>query len=95
MSALTAIPGPHHPTLLGVDVVNAGAMLAGLAAVMVLFAIYTRADDPRSDDQAGQGVERAARGIEGRHHRRLQPQTRQHRAAQRYHRPHPHASCRA
>ena len=41
MSAMTAVPGAHHTTLMGVDVVNAGSMLAGLAAVMVLFAIYT------------------------------------------------------
>lgn len=41
MSAFTAVPGPHHPTLMGVDVIMAGSMLAGLAAVMVVFAIYT------------------------------------------------------
>ena len=41
MSAFTAVPGPHHPTLMGVDVIMVGSMLAGLAAVMVVFAIYT------------------------------------------------------
>ncbi len=41
MSAFTAVPGVHHPTLLGVDVIMAGSLLAGLAAAAVLLAIYT------------------------------------------------------
>jgi tight adherence protein C len=41
MSAYSAVPGAHHPTLMGVDVIMVGSMLAGLAAVMVMFAIYT------------------------------------------------------
>ena len=40
MSAFSANPGPAHPTLLGVDVIFAGTLLAGVAAMMVLLAIY-------------------------------------------------------
>ena len=35
------ITTPHGPTLLGVDVILAGSVLAGVAALMVMFAIYT------------------------------------------------------
>lgn len=41
MSAASAIPAAHHPTLMGVDVIVAGSMLAGVAALLVMFAIYT------------------------------------------------------
>ena len=40
MSAFSAVPATHHPTLLGVDVIAAGSVLAGLAAAFVLLAIY-------------------------------------------------------
>ena len=32
---------PHHPTLLGIDVVNVATVLSGVAAFMVMLAIYT------------------------------------------------------
>ncbi|MDF8332483.1 type II secretion system F family protein [Novosphingobium cyanobacteriorum] len=35
-----AIGAPHHPTLLGVDVIAAGSVLAGIAAAAIMLAIY-------------------------------------------------------
>jgi len=40
MSAYSAVPTSPHPTLLGVDVIFAGSLLAGLAALAVILAIY-------------------------------------------------------
>lgn len=40
MSAFTNVPATHHPTIMGVDVVYAGSLLAGLAAAAVILAIY-------------------------------------------------------
>jgi tight adherence protein C len=40
MSAFSATPGTTHPHLLGVDVIFAGSVLAGCAALMVMLAIY-------------------------------------------------------
>ena len=35
-----SLGGPHHPTLLGIDVIAAGSVLAGIAAAAVMLAIY-------------------------------------------------------
>ena len=41
MSTLAITPAAHNPTLMGVDVFAVGSMLAGIAAALVIFAIYT------------------------------------------------------
>ena len=40
MSAFSNAPAAHHPTLMGIDVIFVGSMLAGLAALAVIMAIY-------------------------------------------------------
>ena len=58
-----------HPSLLGIDATLIATLLAAMATVAVLVAIYAAATVARSDGQARQGAQRAARAAQARHHR--------------------------
>lgn len=49
---------PNGPVILGVDVYSVATLLAGIAALMVLLALYAVHHLARSDDQTRQGAQR-------------------------------------